>query len=218
MLRAVNVFSSPLSVVFREASAEAFLFGEVVGVMDGGQIRHPFFSFLATLRMDDLKPESCRKGIEKVYQPIAMILPQPSSAAVVLNGAFDDEKPMGDGAEWLELAKKSGAIFGGIRENGIEFFHAPAFDAEDIGRFRDGVVPRRQGLFPGSGDPYESLEFIGLGFVHIHQEMDGGYHDFRMTEPGDVQHRLWSAQLLARACGRLGASRRRGALRWRWRW
>ena len=210
----VNVFSSPLGVVFREASAEAFLFGEVVGVMDGRQIRHPFFGVLAVLRMDNLKPESRRKGIEKVYQPIAMILPQPSSAAVVLNGAFDNEKPMRDGEERFELAKKAGTIFGGIRENGIEFFHAPAFDAEDIGRLRDGVVTGRQSLCPRSGDPYESLEFIGLGFVYIHQEMDGGDHDFRMTEPGDVQHRLGPAQLLPRACGRLGTSRRRGAWRW----
>ena len=169
------------------------MFGEVVGVMDGGQVCDSLLRVFAALCLHNLNPESRGNGIEKVDQAIAMILFEPAPTAMRMQGAFDDEKPMGDREKWLEVAKETRAIVGRIRDNRIELLRAPAFDTKDAGRFRDGVVPRRQGLFPGSGDPYESLEFIGLGFVHIHQKMNGRDHDFGMTEPGDVQHRLRSA-------------------------
>lgn len=181
------------------------MFREVVRVMDGGQIGDAFLGFFAVLCLDYLNAKSRCDGIEKVYQAIAMILSEPARAVMGMQRTFDDEKPMRNGAKRLEFTEKARAIVGRIRDNGIEFLRAPAFDAEDVGRFRDGVVTRRQGLLAGSGDPDEAFEFVGLGFVHIDQDMNGRDHDFGMTEARDVQHRLRSAQLLARACGWLRA-------------
>lgn len=196
-------------IVFREASAEALLFGEVVRVIDGGQIGDPFLGVFAALCVNNVNAESRRDGIEEVYQAIAMVLSESSCAAVRVKGSFDDEKAMGNLAERLEFAEKAGTIVRRVRENGIEFFGAPPFDREKIRRFRDGVVAGRQDLAACAGDPNESFECIGLRFVHIDQDMDRGHHDFGMTEPGDIQQGLRAAQFLAWARGRLRPSHRR---------
>ena len=95
-----------LDVVFREAATEALLFSQVVRVVDGSEIRDPFFRFLAALCLDNLNAESRRQRIEKIYQAIAMILSQSSSASIGVKGAFDKEKPMGDREKRFEFAKK----------------------------------------------------------------------------------------------------------------
>jgi hypothetical protein len=38
-----------LGVVLREAATEALLFGEMVGIVQGRQVRNPFFSLFATV-------------------------------------------------------------------------------------------------------------------------------------------------------------------------
>ncbi len=38
-----------LGVILREAATEALLFSEMVGIVQGRQVRNPFFSFFATL-------------------------------------------------------------------------------------------------------------------------------------------------------------------------
>lgn len=158
--------------------------------MDSGQICDSFLGFFTALCLDDLNPESRRQGIEKVYQAIAMILAKPACTAMGMHGAFDDQKPMGNCEQRLELPEKARPIVGWIRENSIDVFRASTFDTKNIRRLFNGVVAGRQGLYTCSGDPNESFECIGLCFVYIDQEMDGRHHDFRMTEPGDVQHGL----------------------------
>lgn len=38
-----------LGVILREAATEALLFGEMVGIVQGRQVRNPFFSLFATV-------------------------------------------------------------------------------------------------------------------------------------------------------------------------
>ena len=38
-----------LDVILREAAPESLLFGEVIGIVQGRQVRNPFFRFFATL-------------------------------------------------------------------------------------------------------------------------------------------------------------------------
>lgn len=188
-----TVSSHPSGIVFREASAEALLFGEMVRVMDRGQVRDSLLGVFTALCLHNLNPESRRNRIEKVYQAIAMILSKPACTASGVQGAFNDQKPMGDRKKRFELAEKARSIVRRIRDNGAEFFRTATFDTEDLRCFRDGVVTGRQGLRARSGDPDEAFELIGLRFVHIDQDMNGGNHDFGVTEADDVQHRLRSA-------------------------
>ena len=53
------------------------------------------------------------------------------------------------------------AVVGGIREDRVEFFHAPAFNAENLGRFCNGIVTLREGLPNSSGDADEIVKLVG---------------------------------------------------------
>jgi hypothetical protein len=44
-----DFFRILLDVVLRETATESLLFGEVIGIVQGRQVRNPFFRFFATL-------------------------------------------------------------------------------------------------------------------------------------------------------------------------
>ena len=101
-------------------------------------------------------PNRAVRESRKVYQAIAVILSQSSAAAGWWMAPSMTRNRWGQRGGF-EFAEKTRTVSGRIRENGIQFFRAPAFDAEYLWRFRNGVVPGWQRLLPCSGDPNESL-------------------------------------------------------------
>jgi hypothetical protein len=61
-------------IIFGQAAAQTLLFGQVIGIVQGSQIRDPFFSLFATIGIDDLNAESCRQRIQKIHHAVLVIL------------------------------------------------------------------------------------------------------------------------------------------------
>jgi hypothetical protein len=63
-----------LNIVFSQAPAKPLLLGEMVGIVQCGEIGDSFLGFLAAVGVDDLKAIARRQGIEKVHHPAPMVL------------------------------------------------------------------------------------------------------------------------------------------------
>ena len=205
-----------LHIVFRKLPAESLLLGKVVGIVEGCEIGDSFLCLISMIRINNLDPVSRRQGIQEIHHAVLMILAEPPASFGGLKRAFDDEEPMWIVQERFELSQKRRAVVGGIREDRVELFHASAFDTENLWRFRNGVIARRQRLPNGSGDAGQMLKLVGELLMAVDEHGDGRHHGFGLALSREHHERLGAAGALARPCGLLRAWRRRGVRFRRW--
>src|SRR6185295_15172761 len=118
-----------------------------------------------------------------------------------------DEKPVRVVHEQIELKEKGRAVAARIREDRVEFFHAPAFDTKNLRRFCNGIVSPLQRLPNGSGNPDEALELVGEMLMTVDEHRNGRHHGFGSALRGEHDERLWPARALAGWRGLLSAWR-----------